>query len=65
MLRAYGTFLVEVGVYGNVFLLPCKTAGYLTTDGTWFKNLCGFVEVLDIKVIFPAKMHFQTVREND
>ena len=40
LLFAFEAFLMEIGLYGNIFTLDYKKFGCLATDKTWFKT-CG------------------------
>ena len=44
--QAYEAFLIEVGLYGDVFTRDFKDWGILATDGTWFKNFWEFASYL-------------------
>lgn len=65
MMFAYEAFLIEVGLYDNIFLLDYNQLSCLATDGTWFKqfwNLCSFYSV---EFSVREDFHIKPVREND
>ena len=65
MTHAYEAFLIEVGLYGNIFSLNFKVLGILATDGTWFKHFWLLSWYLNIRVGLHKKYHLQPVREGD
>ncbi len=62
MTFAYKAFMLEVGLYGNIFSLSFKSYGCLATKGTWFHNFWELGDHLKVKVELNAKYHLQPVR---
>jgi len=65
MMHAYEAFMVEVGLYGNIFSYDYDSLGCLATDGTWFKNFWEFASHLDINIELSGEFHIEPVREGD
>ena len=63
--QAYEAFLIEVGLYGDVFTRDFDNWGVLATDGTWFKNFWEFASYLKIEVTLDPQHHLGPVREGD
>ena len=62
MTQAYEAFLVEVGLYGDVFTRDFKRYGMLATDGTWFKNLWELADHLKVSITMDSRYHIQPER---
>ena len=62
---AFEAFLVEIGLYGNVFQMAFADFGLLATSSTWFQLFWELGDYLDIKVSLHASYHIQPVRESD
>ena len=61
----YEAFLVEVGLYGNLFSWDYNKMGGLATKGTWFQNTREMAALLGIRVELHDQYHLQPVREGD
>ena len=62
---AYEAFLVEIGLYGNVFSHAFEKYKILATNGTWFKNFWELGDHLGITLDLRKDFHLQPVRQND
>ena len=62
MTQAYEAFLVEVGLYGDVFTRDFKRYGMLATDGTWFKNLWELADHLKVSITMDSRYLIQPER---
>ena len=50
MVHAYKAFMIEVGLYGNIFSYNYDDLGCLATVGTWFKNFWEFASHQKINI---------------
>ena len=65
MVHAYEAFMIEVGLYGNIFFYNYDDFGCLATNGTWFKNFWEFASHLKINIELAEEYHYDQVREGD
>ena len=65
MIQASEAFLIEVGLYCEIMQHLYKKCGGLSTDGTWFKNLWGFLNELGITLETTFELQRSPVREGD
>lgn len=63
--HAYEDFLIEVGLYGNIFTMDFSQLGLLATDGMWFKNFWEFASHHGVQVKLSEEYHSKPVREGD
>jgi len=54
---AFEAFLIEIGLYGDVFQVVFSDFGILATSGTWFKFFWELGDCLDINVSLHASYH--------
>ena len=64
MRLGYETFLVDVGLGGNVFGKDYKKLHHLAQN-CWFEHLWCLCDFLQVKVILHQSHHAQPVRQND
>ena len=60
----YETFLVDVGLGGNVFSKDYKKLHHLA-QSCWFEHLWCLCDFLQVRVILDQSHHAQPVRQND
>jgi len=65
MIHAYEAFMIEVGLYGNIFSYDYDALGCLATDGTWFKNFWEYASHLKVNVELSGDYHYDQVRAGD
>ena len=65
MRHNYETFLLEVGVYGNVFSAKYSVFCDLIEDGTWFKHLWQLLDMLRVRLVVSADFQISPVRTGD
>jgi hypothetical protein len=61
----YESFLMDVGLYGNVFGYKYNHLSVLATDHTWFKNIWELLQEFKVDVSFGASAQLQPVRTGD
>ncbi len=61
----YENFLVEVGLYGNVFLRDFYRFHFVATKDTWFCNFWELGQHLGVKVILHEDAQIQPVCKGD
>ena len=59
VVHAYEDFLIEVGLYVNIFSMDFNLLRCLVTDGTWFKNFYEFASHLNIQVNLAKEYHLK------
>ena len=64
MRLAYETFLVDVGLGGNVFCKDYKKL-HVLAENCWFSHLWCLCDFLEVKVIIDKSHHAQPIREGD
>ena len=57
MVHAYKAFIIEVGLYGNIFSYDYDDLGCLATNGTWFKNFWKSALHLKINIELAEEYH--------
>ena len=62
---AYEAFIMEIGMYGNVFSLPYSEYEGLATDRTWWKNFWELLDHAGVDFSFASEHHLRPVREGD
>ena len=65
LLHCYESFLVEIGLYGNIFSEDFSTWEMLATDGTWLKNFWEYSSLLGIEIQLHEDFHITGVRDGD
>ena len=65
VMSTFETFMLEVGVYGNIFSQDYEQYGGLTTDNTWYKNFWQYCRHLNIEVRLHQKFMLAPAREGD
>ena len=65
MMQAFEAFVIETGLYGNVFSQDYKVLGCLATDGTWFKNLWQTLRHLGVHLQVGEDHQLRPLRERD
>jgi hypothetical protein len=65
MLHCYESFIVEIGLYDNVFSLDYDKWSGLATDGTWYKNFWEYSSTLGIEFRLHQDFHITGIRERD
>ena len=65
VMLTFESFMLEVGLYSNIFLENYDEYGGLATDNTWYKNLWEYGCHLNIRVKFHAQFLLQPAREGD
>ncbi len=61
----YESFLMDVGLYGNVFGYKYNHLSALATDHTWFKNIWELLQEFKVDASFGASAQLQPVRKGD
>ena len=61
----YESFVMDVGLYGNVFGYNYKHFSALATDHTWFKNLWELLQAFRVDASFGEGTRLHPVREGD
>ena len=65
VMSTFESFMLEVGLYGNIFSENYNEYGGLATDNTWYKNFWEYSRHLDIEVKFHAQFLLHPAREGD
>ena len=65
MLHCYESFIVDIGLYGNVFSLEYDKWSHLATEGTWYKNFWEYSSTLGIEFRLHQEFHITGIRERD
>ena len=65
MAQAYEAFIIEVGLYGDIFTYDFDRYGVLATDGTWFKKFWELADHLKVTVALDSQFHVQPERQGD
>ena len=61
----YESFVMDIGVYGNVFDLDYRTYSILATNDTWFKNVWELIHEFEIKATFGTDVQLFPLRKGD
>jgi hypothetical protein len=61
----YESFLMDIGMYGNVLALNYNDFSVLATDHTWFKNLWELLRTFDVDATFGEGVQLLPVRTGD
>ena len=61
----YEAFMIEVGVYGNMFALDWSKYKCLATEHTWYYNLWELCHRLGVTIELEKKQYMGPVREGD
>ena len=61
----YEAFMVEVGMYGNMFSISWEEFKILATKHTWYYNLWELCHRLDVELEVDGKHHIKPVRQGD
>ena len=61
----YKAFMVEVGMYGNIFSRAWEEFNVLATKHTWYYNLWELCHRLDVELEVDEKYHNKPVRQGD
>ena len=61
----YEAFMVEVGMYGNIFSRVWKKFNVLVTKHTWYYNLWELCHRLGVELEGDEKYHNKPVRQGD
>jgi hypothetical protein len=65
LMMAYKSFMIEVGLYGNIMDYDYKTHSMLATSGSWFKNIWELVWYFNVRVHVSAAFRLRAVRQGD
>ncbi len=52
LMMGYESFMIEVGLYGNMMDYDFKAYSVLATNGTWYKNVWELVHYFKIRLVF-------------
>ena len=61
----YDVFLLEIGLYSNVFTLDYDKARFLATNGIWLKNLWQLLHQVGVTLEVDDELEIEGVREGD
>ena len=61
----YEPFLMDIGMYGNVFSLKYDEYSILATNHTWFKNVWELLQEFKVSAAFDSESQILPVREGD
>ena len=61
----YESFVIDIGMYGNVFDLKYNIYSDLATNDTWFKNVWELVCEFEISATFDANVQLFPLRQGD
>jgi hypothetical protein len=61
----YETFIINIGMYGNLFSLNFELYSILVTNGTWFKNMWELLHKFKTIATFSADNHIHPVQVGD
>ena len=64
-MSTFETFMIEAGLYGNIFTKDYKKYGGAATDNTWYKNFWEYSCHLDIEVKFHDKFLLHPAQEGN
>ena len=64
-MSTFETFVLEVGLYEDIFIKDYQKYGVVATDNTWYKNFWKFSCHLDIEVKFHDKFLLHPAQEGD
>ena len=65
VMSTFETFMLEVGMYGNIFSCDYERFGPLTTDNTWYQNFWQYCHHLDVDFRLDPKFLLGPARMND
>jgi len=65
VMSTFETFMLEVGMYGNIFSCDYERYGPLTTDNTWYQNFWQYCHHLDVDFRLDPKFLLGPARVND
>jgi len=65
MLWCYENFLIEVGLYGNIFSQDFSRYHFVATKDTWFRNFWELGQYLGVDVVLHEDAQLKPVREGD
>ena len=65
MMQAYEAFVMESGLYGDIFSQSFKHLGVLTTEGTWFRNLWETLQYLGADLMVSKEYHLKPLCSGD
>ena len=61
----YDSFVMDIGLYGNVLALKYNNFLVLATNHTWFKNLCELLQAFEVDATFGEGIQRLPVRIGD
>jgi hypothetical protein len=61
LMMAFKSFMIEVGLYGNMMDYDYKTHSMLATSGSWFKNIWELVWYFNVWMHVSAAFQLRAV----
>ncbi len=65
LMMGYESFMVKVGLYGNLMDYDHKAYSILATNNTWFKNDWELVCYFKIQLVFHSEYHSQPTQQDN